>query len=298
MLLRYRSLAVVAVLVALASAAEPALAAGPNVRIDPATQTVAQGSTFTVHIIQNYSSTSIGVQATLAFDQSKLQIQTVAKGAPFASAPVFVPTDLAGAIAKANGNGKLEQIAAAFLPPALTSAGDQDFLDVTFQATGCGQVSLTLPAGPLDTQLLDNAGHAVTITTTGASVTINNCSGDQGGGSQGGGSQPTQTTNPGPGTSQAGVGATSSSESSPGEAAPASSPGEAAAASSQTNGDGGQNSATGTADTAGAANSTSGSGPASGTRDTPPLWLPIILAIPAVAVIWLGLRKWRLQELG
>jgi hypothetical protein len=37
-------------------------------------------------------------------------------------------------------------------------------------------------------------------------------------------------------------------------------------------------------------------GPGSTGGTSLPLWLPIILSIPAVAVIWLGLRKWRLAE--
>lgn len=151
-------------------------AASPTFRIEPATQTVAAGGTFSVTVVATAETATGGAQATVTFDHTKLQITAVTFGSPYAAAPVLVPTDLAPAIATANTSGSLTQVAAAFLPPDAVAAGDADFLIITFAATACGESPLGLPAGPADAVLLDGTealyGESVEVTTTEGKVTI------------------------------------------------------------------------------------------------------------------------------
>src|SRR5262245_48255332 len=71
----------------------PVLAAGSaTLRIDPATEPAAgPGSTFTVQVISNATVTTSGVQASVTFDKSLLQISSVARPAgDWGTAPVFI----------------------------------------------------------------------------------------------------------------------------------------------------------------------------------------------------------------
>jgi hypothetical protein len=153
-----------------------AAAGGDTMRIEPPSQTVVEGSTFTVRVVQNASVATAGAQATVTFDPAEAQIVSVDRGTPHAGAAIFAPPDLAGAIAAANQAGKLATVATAFLPPASVPPGDADFLIITFTAVGCGRSDLGLPAGPMDAVLLDGRpetyGDAWWVTTTGGTVDI------------------------------------------------------------------------------------------------------------------------------
>ncbi len=150
-------------------------AAAPTLRIVPATQTVAMGASFTVRVVLNADVPTAGVQATINFDHSKLQITAVTRGAPFASAGLFLGASATN-ISTANTSGKLEGVAANFLPPASVPSGDADFLIVTFKVIACGESLLGLPAGPFDGIALSGGestyGEPLTVTTTGGKVTI------------------------------------------------------------------------------------------------------------------------------
>jgi hypothetical protein len=233
-------------------------AAGATMRLVASSDTVAKDATFTVRVVQNSAAPTSGTQATVTFDQTKVQIQKVERGKAHQSSPVFLPSDMAGAITKANGSGKLKTIATAFLPPDSVPAGDQDFLIITFGATGCGKVDLGLPVGAVDAAMLDGTdagyGNSLKVTSTGTSVTID-CSqtapsGDAATSGNGATGAPDATVNKGSGENVAG----------------------------QTSGPGGDAAGLGT------------NGPASGSGGLP-LWLPLLLAIPALALIGYVLLK-------
>ena len=285
-----RVVAVAAIAVATLATARPVAAASATLKVDPATQTVAQGSTFTVHVIEQSSVVVAGAQASLTFDKTKLQIQSVAKGSPFAGAQLWVPSNGPNdAVASANASGKLAQVAALFISPPGVAAGAQDFIDVTFKATGCGQVALGLPLGNLDGQITDGSntdnwgGSTVPVSASGGSVTIDSCSGDAGSSDQATQGDTSQT-----------AGQTQGAQAASGDnaAGQTQSPGCGGAAG------GAPANPTGDAGNGGAGNAATPSGPAGPANNNLPLWLPIVFAIPAFAVVWLGLRKWRLGETG
>ncbi len=162
-------------------AAAPALAAGSaTLRLDPATQTVDQGGTFSVKVIVNATAAMSGVQATVTFDKTKLQLTAATRAAAWDGAAILQPANLATAITAANSAGKFKKIAAAFLPPDAVPTGDQEVLALTFKAIGCGPVTIGLPIGPEDGLVLDGSDATYGATMkgtkgTGATVTIGGC---------------------------------------------------------------------------------------------------------------------------
>src|SRR5262245_4643362 len=152
------------------------LAADNTLRIVPASTTgIHIGDHFVVKVVQNATVATSGAQATVNFDKTKLQIQSVALGAPYTGA-IFVGAD-AGNITAANTSGSLKTVAASFFPPTSVPTGDRDFLVITFTAIANGTSPLGLPAGPADGQLLDGRpaplyGNALPTVTTGGSVTV------------------------------------------------------------------------------------------------------------------------------
>jgi len=164
-----------AVALAVLAVATGASAASNTLRIDPASTSVAEGGNFTIKVIQNASVATSGVSATITFDRTKVQVTTLTRGAPWASAPLFVAGD-AAAIAAANKSGKLKNVSAAFFPPGSVPAGDAEFITIEFKAVGCGQVKLGLPVGAVDGGMLDGRtntfGSALKVTATGATVTL------------------------------------------------------------------------------------------------------------------------------
>ena len=283
-----RSVVAAMAIVALATLAAvgSAAAAGATMRIMPASQTVAKGASFTVRVVENNAGPTIGTQVTVTFDRTKAQITAVTWGAPFANAPVLIPTDMAGAIAQANSTGKLHQLAASFLAPTdSVPAGDADVLSITFNAIACGNIPLGLPVGPYDASMLDGneatVGNTLPVTTSGGSVTVD-C-----GGAASSSASPTASSadSPTPTASSADSptpGASSADSPTPGasaEATPTDAPpvdeGASAEASSAAS------------PVPGAASSSSGPG------GGPPIWLPLALSIPAIAIVGLGLLRWR-----
>ena len=240
-------------------------AASATLRIVAPSQPVAQGSTFTIRVVQNSAKLTSGTQATVTFDHTKVQIQSVTRGTAHANAAVFVPSDIQGAISKANASGILKTVATAFLPPDGVPAGDQDFLVITLQATGCGTVQFGLPVGKVDATMLDGSpdtyGNVIPVTTTGGSVTIDNCSGSAAAGSSASDSTSTESNSAGSGD-----------------------PASSGAAGTQ---------AVAGATAQGAANGTGSNSPGGGSDGGFPLWLPLVLAVPAVVLIGLGLFRWR-----
>ncbi|HYO42976.1 MAG TPA: hypothetical protein VES19_07215 [Candidatus Limnocylindrales bacterium] len=171
--------ALVGVTMLAASMAGATAAAGNTLRIDPASSSIAKDSTTTIKVIQSATVATSGAQVTLTFDKAKVQVVTVARGAPYASSTLFLGAD-ATAIASANKSGKLKTVAAAFLPPASIATGDQEFLAIELKAIGCGQVKLGLPVGSADATMLDGRASSyaanLKVATTGATLTVTGCS--------------------------------------------------------------------------------------------------------------------------
>ena len=263
---------------ALFASAGHAGAAGANIRIDPASQSVAQGSTFNVRLVLSSSGLTSGIQATVVFDKSKVKIQSIAWGSAMANVTVRQPSDPSPLISAANSKGKLTPAIAAQLQlPDAFPTGDNEFLVITFKANGCGNAAFSLPVGGFDAQVVNGNGpgappygDVVPVTTTGGSVNID-CGGAQPGASQSAGSQ------------------ASASAATPDQSQAIAAAGTAGASGGPAGGDAapGAHSAAPAGGVVGNPISGSGSGDL-------PLWLPIVFTIPAVAVIWLGLRKWRL----
>jgi hypothetical protein len=258
-------------------------AAGATMRVVPSSSTVAKDSTFKITIVQNASGPTSGAQATLTFDQTKVRVQKVERGQAHSNSPVFQPPDLPGAISQANSSGKLKTIATAFLPPDVVPAGDQDFLIITFSAIACGKVAFGLPVGPADAYMLDGTeagyGNSLTVTTTGDSVTVD-CAAT------------------GPAGPAAPVASAPSGNAPSGNAPSGNAPSGNAPSGNAPSG----NNAVGVPGTthnpaldavAGATAASDGSvaaaantnSPSSGSGGSLPLWLPLLLAIPALILI-------------
>jgi hypothetical protein len=152
----------------------PPLPAGNSLRIEPWNSGVARSGTFTLKVVQKTDVATSGAQATVTFDPALLQVTAVTRGAPYASAPVFVAGG-PSAITAANSSGRLAGVAAAFLPPGSVPAGEADFLVIEFKAISCGQSELGLPVGPSDAALVDGRaatyGAPLEVATRGGIVT-------------------------------------------------------------------------------------------------------------------------------
>ena len=176
------TLAVVAVLLTTFGAVAAVSAAGNTLRIEPASNSIATGASFTVRVVGNTSGPVVGAQAAVAFDNTQLQIQSIAKGADWVSGGAVYggypsPANMSSFIGAANAAGKLPGIAA-FISDgsSFLAAGDHDLLSITFKATACGTSSLSLPVGPADATMIDGAaasyGNALPVTTTAGSVSV------------------------------------------------------------------------------------------------------------------------------
>ena len=160
----------------------PALAAADSLRIDPATATGAVGSTFTISVIGSAAGPVSGVQASVGFDSSELEVVSIGRGsdwvdngASFAGYPSGA--NMATFIANANAAGRLPAIAAYFSDGVGTlEAGDHILLSVTFQAIACGGSALDLPTGPADGSMIDGAagtyGSNLDVSSAGGNVSI------------------------------------------------------------------------------------------------------------------------------
>jgi hypothetical protein len=153
----------------------PAVAAAPMLRIDPPIVKVTDGAEFTVRVIQDAAGPVSGAQASVTFDDRILQVESVTPGPAYAQAPILVPKDLTSAVASANRDGRLAQLAAAFVPPTSVAPGPAVFLVVKFRAVGCGTSALELPVGPSDAAMIDGSqgayGVPIDITAAGGQVT-------------------------------------------------------------------------------------------------------------------------------
>jgi hypothetical protein len=207
--------------------------------LDPATAQVDNGGTVTINVVATTSVATSGVSASIKFDPAVLQITSITRAPAWASAPLFLAAD-AAAIATANKKGYLRNAAVSFFPPTSVPAGAQQFITVVFKAIACGTVTMTVPTGAADAQMLDGRkatyGAIVALTTTGATVTVcQGGAGSQAPGASGGASPgPSDSGNPGASASadpnaSAGTTPAPSGSSQPNASASASAPPDASA---------------------------------------------------------------------
>lgn len=156
------ALAAVAALVLLLNGGRASAATG-NIRVNPATQTVAALNTnFNVTLTQNADVATTGAQASFTFDATKLQIQSIALGSAYAGGQLAT----GNTIANANTTGTLSGIGAFVAPPATVPTGDQEFVVITMVNRTCAKSNLTLST----LEMLDASGGSVPTTGTNGNV--------------------------------------------------------------------------------------------------------------------------------
>ncbi|MCL0034789.1 cohesin domain-containing protein [Dehalococcoidia bacterium] len=116
--------------------------------VEPATQTVAPGDTFTVTLMQDSPAGTAGAEVgEFRFDHTLLEILEVTMGAGYTGG-MIMPPDIPGAIKEANEDGSLDAFACFFIPPGKCEPGEQEFLVITMRAkegiVGTHTVPLTL----------------------------------------------------------------------------------------------------------------------------------------------------------
>jgi hypothetical protein len=173
----------------------PVSAAGEILTISRPSQTVSPGSVFTIAIHQNSSATTAGIQADLSFDQTKLQVVNIVRGAAYPgnadatyplgapwlcdpscgtlTAGVFPNVGVALAIADANATGVLKKASVFYAPPGgepTVAAGDQESIVVTMEATGAAPA--TVPLALTNAELISAAGTSAPGAVAGAVVNI------------------------------------------------------------------------------------------------------------------------------
>ena len=154
-----------------------------SLAFSPTSVQVDNGGSFTLKIVSTASVPLSGISASIVFDQSIVQVTSVERAAAWADALIWIGADDA-AIAAGNQKGKMKGVSAAYInPPANVPAGDQDFINVTFQATKCGTAAISIAVAPLtaqttavESQMVDGQeatyGEQLDMKTSGATVTV------------------------------------------------------------------------------------------------------------------------------
>jgi hypothetical protein len=176
------ALALSALLSVAAVGAAPAAIAtvGNSLRIVAATTNTTLGGAFSVTIVGNSAVQVSGTSASLTFDNAKLQVTSIAKGAEWTDGGATwlgYPSgaNLATFLANANTAGKIPAIAASFLDgSSALAAGDHTLLTVSFSVSACGDSGLGLPLGGSDGSMLDGEvatyGQGLVATSTSGTV--------------------------------------------------------------------------------------------------------------------------------
>jgi hypothetical protein len=140
--------------------------------VDPPTQSVAAGDTFTVVILQDADVVSTGAQTSLGFDPAIVQVVSAEPAPPYA-AGLFLfgvaPQTLDDAIVEANSTGTLLNLSTFFVPgTGQIPPGPSEFLVITMQAVGGGVSPLVLSG----VEMLDANGGPVTLSTVDGEVVV------------------------------------------------------------------------------------------------------------------------------
>ena len=135
------------------------------VTVDPASQDVGIGETFTVDIDVSPDTAIAGVQCSLSFDASIVQANSVTEGNLLSQggASTFFQQGTTDNVA-----GTITSVAGAIITPGQSVSTPGTFATVSFTATAAGTSALTLSSVIVG----DITGTAVAITVTGGSVTV------------------------------------------------------------------------------------------------------------------------------
>jgi hypothetical protein len=156
-----------------------ALAAGSGtLSLSQSTISTTTGSTVSVDVNTQATTAMSGASAAVDFDNTKLQILSVAKGAAWDVAGITWVVPSVSDIATANSTGHMPAVAAYFTDgsSSLPAATPTKLATVTFFATASGSVVISLPVSGNQGGIIDGAaatyGSEVVTTSTGGTVTI------------------------------------------------------------------------------------------------------------------------------
>jgi len=132
----------------------PSTPSGNSIRLALYKTGVIENGGFTVRVMRRSTVVTSGIQATVYFDQTMLQVVSVTRSDIYASAPIFKGAEPA-AIAAANRSGVLFQVTAAYLPPATLPAGEAEFVSIEFKSIACGESVLLVPSDSAFSSIAD-----------------------------------------------------------------------------------------------------------------------------------------------
>jgi hypothetical protein len=154
--------------------ATPAGTPQATLAVDPATVVVPPGANFQVQIKQTANFVTTGAQASVTFDQTKVELVSIEKGQPYGAASLLAgvaPQTVAAAIAEANSSGKLNKAATFFVPgTGQVPTGQAVFLLLNMKAKdgASGSSALTLS----DLEMLNAEGDGLTVGGQNGSVSV------------------------------------------------------------------------------------------------------------------------------
>jgi hypothetical protein len=136
-----------------------------DVTVQPASQKVGIGDTFTVNVFVNPVTAIAGVQFSLSFTPSILQANSVTEGNLLSQggASTFFQPGTTN-----NGAGTITNVAGAIITPGASVSQNGTFATVSFTATAAGTSALTLSGVVVG----NKDGVAVATTVTSGSVTV------------------------------------------------------------------------------------------------------------------------------
>jgi hypothetical protein len=166
----------VVTLTAAMSGWQPALAASSGtLSVSPSVASVLAGGNFTVSVMQTSTATTSGAQADVVFDNTKVQVTNVTRGAAYIGPPLsgatigLGPLDTgtfkADAMAIANASGTLQGTAVYYNPPGgdpTVPTGAHESFVVSFHATSA--VTVASAVGLNNGEMLDAAGNGMIVT--------------------------------------------------------------------------------------------------------------------------------------
>jgi hypothetical protein len=165
--------AAIIIVVGASIATNQAAALAGSLSIDPASQSVQNGSQFKLSIRDNADVVLTGAQTDFSFDQTKLSIKSVVRGTDWTGSSLtagVAPQTLAQAITEANTTGTLKNLTLFFSPGAGSVAvGNHVFVSITMTANSCGEATLNLGG---TREMLDIDSNSITPSTSGGSVTV------------------------------------------------------------------------------------------------------------------------------
>jgi hypothetical protein len=144
--------------------------------VNPSTLSVQPGSEFVLNLVQNAPSATIGVQASVRYDRTLLELTAIELGQSYSEPGgqlILVP-DATTALGYANNcTGLVENIGVVLVPPASVASGEQTAFVLKFKArasvSGTSQIELLRPAISTTN---DGTGAGMGVNATAGQVTV------------------------------------------------------------------------------------------------------------------------------